>query len=119
MRRLYSTFSGKLFFLFRGLTFGTLNFTFLGIRYTHIGASSSVSSFVGEGTITVVESAGEEGRAKDSFLEGGTSVLIGSSVGTEPRLISGISTYRGTHKIGISASKGPLVLSTSSTQLPS
>ena len=76
----------------------------------HISASSSVSSFVGEGTITVVESAGE-GRAKDSFLEGGTSVLIGGSVGTEPRLISWISTYRGTHKLGISASKGPLVLS--------
>ena len=91
----------------------------MGIRYTHTGASSSVSFFVGEGTITVVESAGEEGFAKDSFLEGGTSDLIGGcSVGTEPRLISGLSTYRGTHKLGISASKGPLVLSTSSAQLP-
>ena len=64
-----STFSGKLFFLFIGLTFGTLNLTFFGKRYTHTGASSSVSSFVGEGAITVVESTGEEDHAKDSFLE--------------------------------------------------
>ena len=86
----------------------------------HTGASSSVSSFVGQGTITVVESAGEEGRAKDSFLEEGTSDLIGGcSVGNEPRLISGISTYRGTRILGISTSKGHLVLSTSSAQLPS
>ena len=37
----------------------------------------SFVSFFGESTITVVELAGKKSRDKDSFLEGGTSVLIG------------------------------------------
>ena len=104
-----SAFSRKLFFLFRGYTSGTLNVTFFGIRYMHTGASSYVFSFVGEVSITLVQSEGDESRAKNYFCEVWTSVLIvGFYVGTEPRLIFGISVYSGTRNIGLERTASPL-----------